>query len=193
MSARFWWVLALGLGLPRALAAQAVDPGAEPGIAAVLRMVQKAAQSSSPEHVRSLARRARLAGLMPSLRLEAERGLKQDLSASSSTAAARTSTALGDDVSLDASLTFDLPRLVFATEEVRLLSVERWLAQDRRKLFEEVVRLYFKRKRLLIERSRAAAPDPELDAAIAESEALLDALTDGAFGRALADRPHRER
>jgi hypothetical protein len=31
----------------------------------------------------------------------------------------------------------------------------------------------------------ANAPDPELDASLAETEAMLDAFTDGAYARAL--------
>jgi hypothetical protein len=169
---------------PHCLPAQA--QAREPSVAEVLRMARQAAQQSSPERTRALARRARLAGLVPTRKVGAERGLQQDLSASSGGDAERTNASLGDDVSVDASLTFELPRLVFAPEEVRLLSVDRWLLQDRKKLFDEVVRLYFQRRRLLAERARAATPNPELDLAIAEAQALLDAYTDGAFSRALA-------
>ncbi|MFT3927580.1 MAG: hypothetical protein QM778_33920 [Myxococcales bacterium] len=164
----------------------------EPSVAEVLRMAQRAALQSSPERTRSLVRRARLSGLVPTLKLGAERGLQQDLSASSGGDTERTNSSLGDDLSIDAALTFELPRLVFAPEEVRLLSVDRWLAQDRKKLFEEIVRLYFQRRRLLAEKARAAAPDPELELALAESEALLDAFTDGAFGAAIRARAAAE-
>jgi len=182
------WAVAC-LVVPGAVHAQAGtrgDPaGREPSVGEVLRMAQQAARQSSPDRTHAMARRARLSGLVPTLRVGADRGLKQDLSASSTGDTARTNSSLGDDVSIDASLTFELPRLVFAPEEVRLLSVDRWLAQDRKKLFEEVVRLYFQRRRLLADKQHATAPDPELDFAIAESEALLDAFTDGAFGAAL--------
>ncbi len=170
------------LGAP-ALHAQAPR---EPSIAEVLKMAQKAAQQSSPQRTQALVRRARLSGLVPTLKLGADRGLKQDLTASSGADAERTKASLGDDVSVNATLTFDLPRLMFAPEEVRLLSVDRWLIQDRKKLLEEVVRLYFQRRRLIAERAHAAAPDPELEVAIAEAQALLDAFTDGAFTRAIS-------
>ncbi|HEY6880129.1 MAG TPA: hypothetical protein VI299_19025, partial [Polyangiales bacterium] len=126
-----------------------------------------------------LARRARLSGLAPQVRLSAERGLQQDLSSSSSAQVDKTNT--GDDLSLSASLTFELDRLVFAPDEVRLLSVERWLAGDQRKLVAEVVKLYFQRRRLLRERALSAVPDGELDDSIAELDALLDSATAGAF------------
>jgi hypothetical protein len=161
-------------------------PRADPKVTEVVRMALHAAQQLGPERTRELARRARLAGLVPTLKVGAQRGLQQDLSASSGGTTERTNASLGDDLSLEATLTFDLPRLVFASEEVRLLSVDRWLAQDRRKLVEEVVRLYFQRLRLLQERARAPAPDAELETSLAETDALLDALTAGAFTEALA-------
>ena len=64
--------------------------------------------------------------------------------------------------------------------------LKRWLAGDQRKLVEEAIRLYFRRRKLVLERQQAS--DPELDVAIAELDALLDALTDGGFTRALARR-----
>jgi hypothetical protein len=174
------------LGEPLPVGAQTSSSSTrEPTVAEVVRMAQEAARLSSPERTRGLARRARLAGLIPTLKLGVERGLKQDLSATSDMDSEKTNESLGDDLSADASLTFDLPRLLFAPEEVRLLSVERWLVQDRKKLLDEVVRLYFQRRRLLAERTRVPASDQaELDLALAENEALLDACTDGAFSRA---------
>ncbi len=160
--------------------------GGEPSVREVVRMALRAARGLGPERVRQLARRARLAGLLPQLRVSAERGLQQDLSSSTTTQSDRTNEAYGDDLHFGASLTFDLERLVFAPEEVRILSVERWLVGDQRKLVAEVVRLYFQRRRLLREQASAAAADLELADAIREVEALLDAFTDGAFGEALA-------
>jgi hypothetical protein len=162
-----------------------VTPDVAPSVGEVVRLAIAAAQSSDPARTRELARRARLSGLLPSLRVGAERTLKQNLSEVSGESE-RTNASLGDGMALDATLTFDLPRLVFASEEVRLLSVNRWLAQDRRKLVKEVVQLYFQRRRILEERAASKVADPELDLALAEVEALLDALTDGAFSAALA-------
>jgi outer membrane protein TolC len=157
------------------------EPPPRPTIREVLRMALRAARTLGPERTRELCRRARLAGLVPTLKLSAQRGLQQDLSSSQGLETDRTNSSQGDDLSLEASLSFELSRLVFASEEVRVLSVERWLVADRRRLIEEVTRLYFQRQRLLRERAAAAAPDAELDAAIAEAEALLDAFTDGGF------------
>jgi hypothetical protein len=154
----------------------------EPSVGEVVQYARRAARTLGPAHVRELARRARLRGLVPQLRLGADRGLRQNLS-STTTVQTREIEAIGDDLSFSASLTFDLDRLVFAGEEVRLLSIARWLEADLRKLIAEVVRLYFQRRRLVREQASAAVPDPELADAIRETTALLDAYTDGAFSR----------
>lgn len=155
-------------------------------VRAVVQMALKVARHTAPGRAEELGKRARLAGLVPQLRLGARRGLQQDQSLTSTLSDDRTNASLGDDLTLEAGLTFQLDRLVFAPEQVRLLAVERWLASDRRKLVEDVVRLFFRRARLLHERKSAAVADPSLDADIAELEALLDAYTDGAFSEALA-------
>lgn len=147
-------------------------------------MALEAASGLAPARIHELARRARLTGLVPQLRVSVERGLQQDLSSSTTSTVDRTHTALGDDLSLSAALTFELDHLVFAPDEVRLLSVERWLAGDQRKLIQEAVKLFYQRRRLLRERALTQAPDGELDDSIAEVEALLDGVTNGAFGRA---------
>lgn len=190
MSALLRLVIALFLcaGASRA-AAQSGEQAVvvrEPSVSDVLRMARLAAASLGPERLRALARRARLAGLMPVVRLSAERGFDQDLTSATTTAAESTKAAIRDDLSVGATLTFELDRLVFAPEEVRLLSVERWLVSDRRKLLHEVVRLYFQRKRLLREQAAARVADPELVDSLREVEALLDALTAGAFSAALS-------
>lgn len=155
-------------------------------VRAVVQMALKVARHTAPGRAEELGKRARLAGLVPQLRLGARRGLQQDQSLTSTLSDDRTNASLGDDLTLEAGLTFQLDRLVFAPEQVRLLAVERWLASDRRKLVEDVVRLFFRRARLLEERRTAPIADPALDADIAELEALLDAYTDGAFSEALA-------
>jgi hypothetical protein len=140
-----------------------------------------AARARGPLATRALARRARLSGLLPELRLGVERGSQADLALSDTGVSARTSNSQGDALKLQASLTFDLPRLVFAPEEVRLLSIERWLGNDLQELVEQVVALYFRYRRLL--RSLPSAEDE--DAArdeLEEVSALLDLLTGGGLG-----------
>ena len=167
--------------------ARAQSTAQEPSVREVLGMARRASGRLGPERTRELSRRARLSGLVPTLRLASRRGSKQDTTLSSTLSSDRTNASAGDDLTLEAGLTFELPRLVFASEEVRLLSVERWLVNDLRRFLEEVTHLYFQRQQLLRERAASAAPDAQLDVQIAELEALLDAFTDGAFADALAE------
>jgi hypothetical protein len=169
--------------------ARAQVPPREPSVQEVLVMARRAAGTLGPERTRELCKRARLSGLVPTLRFASRRGLSQDTSLSSTITADRTNASAGDDVSFEAGLTFELPRLVFASEEVRLLSVERWLVNDLRRFLQDVTHLYFQRRQLMRERATSPAPDAELDAQIEELEALLDAFTDGGFSRALPPRP----
>ncbi len=171
------------LALPfRAWAQEAANE--RPSVREVVAMALKAARHAAPGRADELGRRARLAGLVPQLKFAARRGVQQDQSSTSTLSDDRTNASLGDDLTLEAGLTFQLDRLVFAPEQVRLLAVARWLASDRRKLIEDVVRLYYRRVRLLAERASAATEDATLDADVAEVEALLDAYTNGAFGAA---------
>lgn len=186
-----WLLMALSsLAVPASAQSVAVPSGpiqrVGPSVRDVVRMALKAARHTDPGRVERLVTRARLAGLMPALKVGADRALKQDLSSSSSSEAERLAAAVADDFSFEASLTFDLPRLVFAPEEVRLLSVQRWLAGDQRKLVEDVVHLYFKRRKLIEAPAVTGDEATERALAIAEIEAVLDAFTDGAYGRALA-------
>jgi hypothetical protein len=160
---------------------RAEPPAREPTVAEAIRMAQRTARTLGPAQIRELARRARLRGLVPQLRLSAERGLQQDLSSTTTVQSDREQAATGDDLRFSATLTFDLDRLVFAAEEVRLLSIGRWLEGDLRKLIVEVVRLYYQRRRLIRELAEAQGNDPELADALAETEALLNAYTGGAF------------
>lgn len=171
-----------GSGLDGGVAVAVEKVRRELSVGEVVERARRAARTLGPAQVRELARRARLRGLVPQLRLSADRGLRQNLS-STTTVQTREIEAVGDDLSFSASLTFDFDRLVFADEEVRLLSIARWLEGDLRKLLAEVVRLYFQRRRLVREQQSANAPDPELADAIRETTALLDAYTDGAFSR----------
>ncbi len=193
--------LLLCLGLPlRAARAQDIPTPSVPArtaeasspqisVRVVVQMALKAARHTAPGRADELGKRARLAGLVPQLKLGARRGLQQDQSSSSTLSDDRTNASLGDDLTLEAGLTFQLDRLVFAPEQVRLLAVERWLASDRRKLIEDVVHLYFRRARFVHERDAAAQADAAIDADIAELDALLDAYTDGEFSAALAKLP----
>jgi hypothetical protein len=159
----------------------------EPSVGDVVRAAL-ASQKDDPEHLSSMARRARLRGLVPQVDLGARRGQGFDLrptTASADVEGVRLST--DDDLVLQASLRFELGRLMFADEEVSIAREDRSARSDRDAALRQIVELYFKRKRLLLERD-AGRNDIDHEVRIAEAEALLDAFTNGAFQRMMAAR-----
>lgn len=161
----------------------------EPGVADVVRAA-RAAMPASPTD--SMAARAHAAGWIPTLGLSARRGLGVGLSASdASTADQALRLSTDDDLSLTASLTFELDRLLFRHEEIGIVREARAERAGRTDRVREIVRLYFLRRRLQLERDLGAG-DPAAQAlGIAEAEALLDAFTNGAFGRMLRSTGRR--
>lgn len=129
-----------------------------------------------------MARRARRSGLLPTLSLRARRGQGVDLSAVAGTSnSLRTST--GDDLMLEATLSFDLSLLIHAPAEVTIARAEQDAQDARRELLREVVALYFERRRIQLQRALGPGDRIALLARQREIEALLDAFTNGAFRR----------
>lgn len=177
--ALFAVLLALPRGPARADApAVAASPAARvlPPVRELVARALYAARARGPRATRELARRARLSGLLPEVRVGLERGSQLDLASSDSGDSARVSTAQGDALKLQASVSFDLPRLVFAGEEVRILSVERWLANDLQELGAQIVALYYRHRRAA--RALAEGDLNRVDE-LEEIEALLDVLSAG--------------
>lgn len=118
----------------------------EPSVRELVAAVH-AREASSSE---GLADRARLSGWVPTVGLKARRGQQVDLASTTNNQALRLST--DDDLTLEAALTFDLGRVVFAREEVaiaRQAQAERERTSERAR---EVIALYFERRRLQVER-----------------------------------------
>lgn len=161
----------------------------EPGVADVVRAA-RASMPASPTD--SMASRAHAAGWVPTLGLSARRGLGVGLAASdASTADQALRLSTDNDLSLTASLTFELDRLLFRNEEIGIVREARAERAGRTDRIREIVRLYFLRRRLQLERDLGAG-DPAAQAlGIAEAEALLDAFTNGAFGRMLRSAGRR--
>lgn len=127
--------------------------------------------------------RAKLSGLLPTIRFGIRRGVAQDSSLSSGTTD-RTNLSRDDDLSLDGTLTFELGRVLFAREEIALLRERRAFELDRQALIEEVVRTYFERDRLRQElaESLGTAQDRARSRQHARAaQARLDLWTAGAF------------
>ena len=164
----------------------------EPSVDEIVRTAL-ATHVADPARAREAIERARLAGLAPMLRAGVRRGLATDLAQRQTTTTELGSWNSGDELALVGTLTFRLDRLVFASEESSLLAEERRLEDARLELVREVVRLYFERRRLQLERDLLERIDLAAEIRIAECGALLDVLTDGAFSRMVASRaPHEE-
>ncbi len=165
------------------LARYAREPSIHDVVAAALR-----AQSTDPKRFAALIERARLRGLVPTLELGARRGQGIDLRTAAQSSVDAVQLKTDDSLVLEATLRLELGRLLFAPEEIGLAREARWAQRARLTLVRSVVRLYFLRKRLLLERDLRGSTDIDHEVRIAEAEALLDAFTAGAFSRMMVAR-----
>lgn len=162
-------------------------PG-EPTVEAVLESAL-ALPTLDPARAADARERARLSGLLPILRADVRRGSGWDLRTQQSATSDSAVLANEDSWSVVGSVTLRLDRLLFAREETSLLSEQRRLEEARVRLVAEIVRLYFERRRLQVERDRRGETDLAVEARIAELGAVLDALSGGALsGGALSRR-----
>jgi hypothetical protein len=160
-------------------------PG-EPTVEAVLESAL-ALRTLDPARAAEARERARLSGLLPILRADVRRGSGWDLRTQQTATSDSAVLANEDSWSVLGSVTLRLDRLLFAREETSLLSEERRLEEARMRLVAEIVRLYFERRRLQLERDRRGETDLAVETRIAELGAAIDALSDGALsGRAHA-------
>jgi len=161
------------------LARYAKEPSVTQLVAAAVR-----AQRHDPEHFSGMISRARLRGLLPHLDLGARRGQGIDLrwTPTEDLEAHRTT---ADDVTLFATLRFDLDRLIFAPEEVHVAREARFARHAQNELVRSVVHVYFLRKRLMLERDLLGSSSIAQQLRIEEAEAMLNDFTGGAFQRML--------
>jgi hypothetical protein len=157
--------------------------GREPRVEDVVR----AALASAPRaQAEALAARARTAGWIPRIGLHARHGQTIDLTSNSDFETEDLRLKSNDDLTLEASLNFELDRVVFRPEEVALARQNRIEHIDRSALVRDVIHLYYERRRLQLERDLTDAANPARELRIAEIEALLDSFTNGGFHRMLA-------
>lgn len=158
-----------------------------------LAEVQRAALGQAgidPGQARSTLRRARAAAAAPRVSVQYDHRLDQGwvLDQEAGTADALRNDA-GNQSVLRIDATWDLDRLVFSPDELRVTRTALDLADWRQRVLIEVTQLYFERQRLLLEAQLAPAVDLEtaLDRALRlrEIEGLLTGLT----GLALAPAP----
>jgi hypothetical protein len=166
---------------PDAIAVLLQHYAAEPSAITVVKVAVRASEGD-PDRFASMLRRARWRGLVPSVLLGARRGQGVDLrtTVTDDDAARFTS---GDDLVLSATLRFELGRLLFADEEVTIAREARAARALRLELVRDVIHWYYLRRRLQLERDALGHTSVTRELKIAEIEALLDAFTNGVFGR----------
>lgn len=164
------------VNIRRALRAYAHEPSAQQVIELVLKKA-----STDPEKASEMASRARNAGWIPTFRMAIRRGLGRDISEFQTIEVDKTNLSTDDDLVLEASLTFDLSRLLFSRSEVSIIREERSLRKSQMDLIRAVIHLYFKRRRLQLERDLDQLFSFEREMDIAEIEATLNAFTNGEF------------
>ncbi len=134
----------------------------------------------------SWARRARAAGLVPTLTLRVLRALGrgEDLRQSATTSDAL-KLAVDNDLVLEARATWDFARLVFDPSELRASREHARRFSEQVDLESEVTRLYYQRRRAQMEMLLRTPSDPtecwQRELEIAELTSYLDALTGGAL------------
>ncbi|HHH27815.1 MAG TPA: hypothetical protein ENK57_05640 [Polyangiaceae bacterium] len=139
-------------------------------------------RSATPGRLRDAMDRARATGWLPTARGAIRRGQAVDLRGLTGTETpANVST--GDDLMLEARLVFRFDRIVFAPQEPALLRELRAAEASEQALSELVVRLYFERRRLQLERDLAGHLDVVRALRILELETLLDVLSGGRLTR----------
>jgi outer membrane protein TolC len=154
----------------------------EASVGQVIRAALEA-YGSGPTHTSQLASRARRRGWMPRIGVDVRHGQARDLSERQTGETGRTNLSTDNELTIEGSLDFDLGQIIFADKEVSLLRQRRALRRERRQLVERVVRLYYERRRLQLERDLLDQNDIAHMVRIAEIEALLNSFTNGAFNR----------
>lgn len=163
----------------------------EPSVAQVIR-ASLHERTARPSRIHDAMNRARGTGWLPRTRVSVRRGQAVDLRGLADDPDAVTNVSTDDDLTFEASMTFDLDRVVFAGEEVSLLRELRSAEQSEAELARVVVHLYFERRRLQLERDLLGRTELPRVLRILETEALLDAFTGGAFTRMMGAGPNPE-
>jgi hypothetical protein len=158
----------------------AIDPG--PPLRALLAAALERSGLSSHE-VDDARRRARLAGALPKVQVRARRVAEDKRHAEEMNAGLRHRGTAEQALLLEAQIQFDLGRLVYGADSVAWGREAREREERRHRRVREIVTVYYERQRLLLEAMTHLEPDPMLDLRVVEAEAMLDALTHGAFSR----------
>lgn len=164
---------------------------AEPTVEVLCQAAEREA-NVNPERARSWMWRARAAAWLPELTTRLDRGIQYDESIDTGPSGLKRSVDTDDDTGWRIQATWDLGRIVFEPNEISVAREGANQVELRARLLQEVVRLYFERRRLQIESLLTAdTPDERAvlrEARIREIEAAIDVLTGGAMTRGLGRR-----
>jgi hypothetical protein len=157
-----------------ALASQRGEPEVREVVEAVVRH-----SGIDPARADGAMERARLSGLLPMVRAGLRQGTGYDFLTRQTDTSGTSSLTGSQDLAFIGQLTFRLDRLLYAADERSLLRESRAAAERRLELIAEVVRLYFERRRMLVEIALTGQTDIEHEARIAEIDALFEVLSGG--------------
>ena len=139
---------------------------------------------SEPERAKSYISRAGRAAWLPELRLLVSRRYGRSESLDITTSSTALASPLGidtvNDIRYEARATWDLAKLVFSTEELAAQNQAMRMAELRREIESTMNRLYYERRRLVLEVGTTDTWARHLRADEISSE--LDSLAGGAFG-----------
>jgi hypothetical protein len=166
-----------------AVSARAAPDHREPTVRELQRAAARRAEVE-PERVRSWLARVRRAALLPALRVRVGHDSVGVQLTHGADGIDRYALTASDSWRFEGEATWQLDRLIFDRNEIGLGRESQRTAMRREQIELDVARLYFARRRLLLEAARAPAPDEaaadrQLD--IDELTAVLDGLTGGAL------------
>jgi hypothetical protein len=170
-----------------AIAEQRGEPDVRDVVVAVLRH-----SGVDPARADGAMERARLSGLLPMLRVGLRQGTGYDFLQRQTDTTGTSSLTGIQDLAFIGQVTFRLDRLLYATDERMLLRESRTAAEQRLSIVSETVRLYFERRRLLVEIRLTGETDLEREARIAEIDALFEVMSGGEIVMPTRRRPTHE-
>jgi hypothetical protein len=137
----------------------------------------------SSREVDDARRRARRSGALPRVQVRARRIAEDTRQAEEMNTGLRHRGTAEQTLLLEAQVQFDLGKLVYGADAVAWGREAREREERRHRRVREIVTIYYERQRLLLEIMSYVERDPALELRVVETEALLDALTHGAFSR----------
>jgi hypothetical protein len=156
------------------------DP-APPLRALILAALEQPGLSS--REVDDARRRARSSGALPRVQVRARRVAEDTRQAEEMNAGLRHRGTAEQALLLEAQVQFDLGKLIYGADSVAWGREAREREERRHRRVREIVTIYYERQRLLLELASYVESDPAVELRVVEAEALLDALTHGAFSR----------